>query len=224
VNTTPLPYDATELEAVSGTYQLLGRLWAREVDVSLYEMLDSTETRELFVAAGGKLPKANDLTSAAEVETFLEQLAIEYCELFIGPKKHLPPFQSVWQTGQFQSPAIESMRDFIDVTNFSINENASTLMSDHLAVQLSVMAHLCELMTTDQRPELLEIAQHFFARHLTWHAGLVDGVVQRNVSDFYSSVAKITGDFLEQEQAIWLTPIREAVQESDRPADEDSAN
>ncbi|MFT5526406.1 MAG: TorA maturation chaperone TorD [Pirellulaceae bacterium] len=157
----------------------------------------------MFVAVGGKLP-ATDLAADDSIAETLEQLAIEYCVLFVGPKNHLPPFQSVWQTGQFQSQAISSMHDFMDVVNFTTTEDSATSMPDHLAVQLSVMAHLCTLMKTDQRPELIEIAQQFFARHLTWQVDLVDEVIQRDNSEFYGSVAEMTREFLSQEQSIWL--------------------
>ncbi len=196
MNATPLPYDFQELAAISGTYRLLARLWYREVDAELLELLNSPEARELFSSVGGALPG-----NETSMDEWIETLAIEYCQLFIGPKGHLPPVQSVWLAGQFQSQAVSSMQDFFDVANY---QPFDAVVPDHLGVQLDLMAQLCELAATDRRDELVEVLQQFFLRHLTWPTALIEGVIQRDASDFYCSVATITQEFLRQEQAIWL--------------------
>ena len=196
LNATPLPYDIQELVAISGTYRLLARLWLREVDVELLELLSSPEACQLFSSVGGQLPP--DDQSAQEA---IEQLAIEYCHLFIGPKNHLPPVQSVWQSGQFQSQAVGSMRDFFEVANYQFE---GSNVPDHLGVQLDVMAQLCESAAAEQRDEHVDVLRQFYLRHLTWPSRLIDGVLQRDGSAFYRSVAEVTREFLQQEQAIWL--------------------
>lgn len=69
----------------------------------------------------------------------VEQLAIDYCQLFIGPADHLPPFQSVWQSGQFHGSTTASMREFVDPVGY---EATAGIMLDHPGVQLGIMGHV----------------------------------------------------------------------------------
>ena len=80
-----------ESAARSGLYRLLGRLWLREMDQDALRELGRPPLCDSFVNAGGVLPTNDDLE-------MIEQLAVDYCQLFVGPAGHLPPVQSVWQT------------------------------------------------------------------------------------------------------------------------------
>ena len=97
-----LTSSAEEAAQRSAIYSLLARLWLREVDQQLAEQLNAPPLRDLFVEAGGVLPSG--IGGGA-----LEQLAADYCQLLVGPKNHLPPYQSVWQSGQFCGTPTESM-------------------------------------------------------------------------------------------------------------------
>ena len=59
-------------------YRLLARIWMREVDRHLILELSQTPLKESFVAAGVMLPV--DAGKAT-----IEQLAIDYWQLFLGP-------------------------------------------------------------------------------------------------------------------------------------------
>jgi TorA maturation chaperone TorD len=188
---------STEAVARSGTYQLLARLWLREVDRDLARELSSPPLSDFFVAAGGVLPLDDD------DETF-EQLAIEYCRLFIGPTGHLPPYQSVWQSGQFQGTTTASMETFIDVACYDIAALPSGIMLDHLGVQLDVMAHILgQFSTSKSEPAihecLPELAQRFFATHLMWPTELLEAASRRAKTGFYCSMIMLTRGFLDSE-------------------------
>ena len=118
-------------------YRLLARIWIREVDRNLILELSLSPLKESFVAAGVMLPV--DAGKAT-----IEQLAIDYCQLFLGPKDHFPPCQSVWQTGQFQSEVVTSVRNFIEISNYPEQHIPDGVMLDHLGVQLDVMGHLLD--------------------------------------------------------------------------------
>jgi TorA maturation chaperone TorD len=193
-----LSMSSAEAAARSGTYRLLARLWLREVDRELLRKLCSPPLCDSFVEAGGILP-------AGDNEWTIEQLAIDYCQLFIGPANHLPPFQSVWQSGQFQGAAIASMEKFVEVVGYDTDALPSGTMLDHLGVQFDVMGHILDQIPTCQSeqesPERAwEIAHCYFAMHLTWPAKLLEVAAPRATTEFYRSIFMLTCAFLDDER------------------------
>ena len=183
-----------EAVALAGVYQLLARLWLREVDEQLLADLSRPPLRDVFTAAGGTLPKHVDTAT-------LEELAVDFCQLFIGPANHLPPYQSVWQAGQFQSSPTEPMRRYTDWLGY----DADGVMLDHLGVQCDVMSRLLGSAPLAMKAtgELLRLAGTYFDLHLAWAFPLLESAVQRAETDFYQSTIRLTRDFLTSERAFW---------------------
>ena len=73
----------------ANVYGLLARLWIAEIDESILEQLRDGELADAWNELGGFLPQGDS------VESIIDDLAIEYCGCFLGPKGHLPPHQSV---------------------------------------------------------------------------------------------------------------------------------
>lgn len=182
-----------ESAARSGMYGLLGRLWLREIELGFLRELCAPPLHDSFTEAGGVLPPR------ADSET-IEQLAVDYCQLFVGPANHLPPIQSIWQTGQFQSTMTTSVQTFIEIVDYPTDELPSGAMLDHLGVQLDVMAHILSHLTIsseeDQRRAVLQLAFAFFQMHLTWPNGLFEAAAARATTEFYRSTVTLTRDFL----------------------------
>jgi len=180
--------------AQSGTYRLLARLWLREVDRDLLRELRSQPLSDAYLRAGGALPASDD-------DLALEELAIDYCRLFVGPRDHLPPYQSVWQSGQFQGASAASMKSFIEIVGYDLDQLPDGIMLDHLGVQLDVMAHILAQISTWQSDaagfgQLLELADFFLTRHLRWPTELLQAARRRAATDFYRSAIMLTGNFL----------------------------
>ena len=185
---------ADELASLAGTYRLLARTWIREVDEQFLTFLLVPPLRDAFTAAGGVLPE-----DAAP--STLEELAVDYCQLFLGPANHLPPFQSVWQRGQFQGESAESMQHFVSVSGCE----SSGLMLDHLGVQLDVMGRLLDFGSESVQhfDEVVDLAATYYAQHLNWAAPLFDLAINRAATDFYRSTIRMTRDFLSSEATFW---------------------
>lgn len=183
--------------ARSGTYRLLARLWLREVDRDLLRELRSQPLSDAYVQAGGTLPASDD-------DHTNEELAIDYCRLFVGPSDHVPPYQSVWQSGQFQSASAASMKSFIDIVGYDTDQLPHGMMLDHLGVQLDVMGHIFGQISTSQADavhfgQVLELANLFLTRHLQWPAELIQAAMRQAATDFYRSSIMLTGNFLGSE-------------------------
>lgn len=183
-----------QYQSISDLYSLLARLWINEVDKDLLLSIQDSPLAETL-----QIP--NDF--AADTVA-IDQLAVEYCELFIGPREHLPPYQSVWQEGQLQSHITDSVRSFADA--IGQRELPNDAMPDHLGVQLWIMSKITALLSTntDSKNELPNVAAEFFARHLTWPARLLNAAQSKATSGFYQAITKLTADLLESEKEHWV--------------------
>lgn len=184
------------LLATANTYRLLSRLWLREVDQELTTLLNAEPLRSAYLDVGGTLPPTRNAP--------LDFLAQDFCQLFIGPQNHLPPVQSVWTSGTFQSDTADSMRIYLQILRDG-NEHS---IVDHLGVQLYVMATVLEHAATAEQDEVRQtiasIATRFFAEHLAWPSGLIKCARDQAKSDFYESLMRVTADFLSQESTYWV--------------------
>ena len=188
-------------EEVRRIYRMLGRLWSREVDDSLLRALLSHPIRDSLVAAGLMLP-------ASCTDVVREELAVEYCRLFVGPSGHLPLFQSVWQSGRYNGPAVRSMEQFIEMMHYEPADYAAGLMVDHLGVQLDVAGHLLsQLASSEQALETVastrEIFSCYLSSHLLWSIDLLESAAHRATSGFYRSAVQLTRNFLLSEWQVW---------------------
>ena len=191
---------STEAAARSAMYGLLARFWLREADLEFLSQLGASPLRDAFVEAGGVLPSGNG-------DAAIEQLAIDYCRLFVGPTDHLPPHQSVWQGGQFYGTSIESMRQYMDLVRYDADRLPPGMMLDHLGVQLDVMGHTLGQTSTwpsgvDSQNAAAELAHLFFVKHLQWPTDLLEIAANRASTDFYRSAILLTGCFLRSETMV----------------------
>lgn len=181
--------------ARSNIYRLLARLWQREVNTDLLRVLRTPALSEAFVAVGGVLPDDDSAT--------IEQLAIDYCQLFVGPTNHLPPFQSVWEIGQLDGTRTVSMQQFCEIVGYDTNQLPSGMLLDHLGVQLDVMAHILQLVSEcehDHLEDLLELGRCYFFEHLLWTTDLLAAAEAQAATEFYRSLAMLTHQFLDSEK------------------------
>jgi len=206
-----LEADTDQLKALSQFYQLLSRVWLNEADAALLELLQSPDVRPLFEEAGGRLPTESENPEERQTEEqqkVLDELAIDYCRLLLGPRGHFPPYQSVWQTGQFQGTAVTGMREFIGLLACEPALGVCDTMPDHLAVQLRVMGVIADRMATAEAPAaralLVDVARGYFERHLSWPQELLESVAKNAETDFYRSVAQMTEAFLQTERTAWF--------------------
>jgi len=187
-----------EFTALAGFYQLLQRLWQYEVDAPLLAQLQDGPLAE--VARELEIP-LDDGPS----DNILEELAVSYCQLLIGPANHVPPYQSVWTDGQFQSEATASMQSYLDIVG---EQPDDSLLVDHIGIQLQVMMRIVSELAaaqpgSERYGELQALACRFYHEHLTWPKKFLATAQQSTDSSFYRAVARITADFLTQEEQYW---------------------
>ena len=175
-----MPQSTFYLGEISG---LLGRLWLREVDTATMQALSSPSFWDLYESLGGFVPE--DLGAES-----IEKLAVEYCELLIGPKGHISPVQSVWAANQLQSGTSAAMNRFFELV---LGYQAQSNLSDHLGVQLDFAG---VLLQSDE--EAAQGVLNLFAQqHLNWAYNFLDKVETQTDSDFYLGLARVTRSMID---------------------------
>ncbi|WP_017559102.1 TorD/DmsD family molecular chaperone [Nocardiopsis baichengensis] len=128
--------EARELQAAVSVLHLASRLFAREVD-------DRAHRRLLSVASPPLLPSED----AVPQEALLDELAAEFCRLFIGPDPACPPYASV-HLGRVKSGgrSAQAMEDFLNHRGLSadISPGDAIVDADHISIQLALLGHLLQ--------------------------------------------------------------------------------
>ena len=174
---------------LASVYDLLSTFWSKELSISQLQKLCEPELRNAVEKLGGVVPdKATD--------DVVEALAVEYCRLFIGPKNHLPPVESVWAGGQFQTSTVASVQRFYEMlSGFRPRVN----IADHLGAQLEFMGQLFQQAGMQENSDAYtDVAQQFFNKHLTWTEPFLDRVIESAELDFYRGLANVTKLFLNE--------------------------
>ncbi len=185
----------TNLER-GAVYGLLARLWQSELNRDLLTNLQEDELRRSYEVVGGYVPP-----SAASDE--LDQLAMDFCQLFIGPNGHFPPYQSVWIEGRFESKTVASLREYVEILGDAGDWSLNNPL-DHFAVELDMMSFILiaksKINDLSDQQDALVLASCFFHDHLVWAIPLCEAAHKRSETEFYQRLTKLTGDFIQEEQ------------------------
>ncbi|MDA0590455.1 MAG: molecular chaperone TorD family protein [Planctomycetota bacterium] len=180
-----------DLAARAGVYELLSRLWLYEVDAELLSELTDGLLAAAWSELGGPSIEASQL----------EDLATEYCRLFVGPRDQVAPFQSVWETGQHGGQAVASMRECLEL----LSEPVAKLeeIPDHLGVQLLLMGVFLRCLAGDPDSEdLQDVVEGFAEEHLRWPAEMLDAATAKSEMPFYRFLIAATRQFLAGEHKL----------------------
>ena len=192
---------ADELRGIAMVYRLLGRFFSSELDEATWSLLLEPPTFEVLRELGIQPPER---LAGSSVEEQLEDLAIDFCQLFVGPKDHLIPVHSVWSEGRYDASAAQSLSQFLAAIGVRDPRQDSAMPVDHLGNQLTLMSQLLERQAEgingeDNETPWDQIAQQFSERFLRWPGPLLKQMESKAESEFYQSLAGVTYRFLEAE-------------------------
>ena len=172
--------------STAAALRLFASVFQREVDGPLLRQLVARKQDLSDILGGDPLAELdlNDTDKAMKV------LAVEYCGLFIGPRGHLPPTESVVRgEGQFWGPSTLAVAEFYRSVGIQVAEDEKTL-PDHISMELDCLATLLE---TDRHAD----AARFAGGHLVqWMGELTEHVNRRASIPFYLVWAKALAAFL----------------------------
>lgn len=170
------------LSELATVFNLFGRVWLREIDESFLLQLQTCET---------ELQTCGVATHELQVDQ-LSRLAVDYCQLLIGPRGAISPLQSVAETGLMEGDVVASMREMLAYQKRTV---CDTVMVDHLGFQLQTMGGILESVTqsaSENQDDLRHYAETFFAQHLAWGRAWSRRVAKQAQTDFYRSAASVT--------------------------------
>ena len=194
----------------SNIYGLLAAIYRREITSDFLKQLKDPSMTGVFSALGIKLN--NGFLKKPEHE-LLENLAVEYARLFIGPGKHISPHESVHhkredgQWGQLWGSSTAEVKKIIESAGLSY-QSEYTGLPDHISVELEFMQQVTlaeEKAWEDGDKNLalscLENEKKFIEAHLAgWIPDFCDKIINGAELPFYRVMAELTQKFIEFEK------------------------
>ncbi len=195
----------------SNIYGLLATVYSQEVTSDLLHKMKETQLLELLSELGHW---SEDSFFQKPEGELLEDLAVEYARLFVGPGKHISPHESVHhpredgQWGQLWGKSTADVKKFIEAAGFHYESEYKGL-PDHIGVELEFMEHVtrreAKAWAENEEDRALycrEIEKEFFDEHLGhWIPIFCEKVTGEAELTFYRDIAVLTKSFLESEKA-----------------------
>ena len=194
----------------SNVYGLLASVYRQEVTADLLDQVKDPQFLGVLSDLGIQL--ANDFLQNP-AEELLDQLAVEYAGLFLGPGGHISPHESVHhqrgdrQSGLLWGESTAEVKRFIESTGLSYDPEYKGL-PDHISVELEFMQQLTLREEQAWREEdedgalnCLKIQKKFIQEHLIrWIPTFCEKVIGETELSFYREMAALTKNFIEFEK------------------------
>ncbi|MDH3671236.1 MAG: molecular chaperone TorD family protein [Gammaproteobacteria bacterium] len=193
--------------AVSHLHGFLATVFRQEVSAEFLRQLRSDEMRATLEAGDADLGER--VFDGPENEV-LEELAVEYAALFLGPGGHISPHESIYAeagTGSLWGKETVAVKRYVEGLGFQYDKQYAGI-PDHISVELELMSELARRESVawengdkDQAANCLEYQQEFVRDHLsTWVYTFCDKVVTTTQLPFYRETARLLADFLGGEE------------------------
>ncbi|MDP6787367.1 MAG: molecular chaperone TorD family protein [Rhodospirillales bacterium] len=206
VAVTPEALARTAVER-SNLYGFLASVFREEVSAGLLKSIKEPEFLGALSESGVDIE--TDFLDRPE-EQVLEDLAIEYKALFLGPGGHVSPYESAQiegGSGLLWGPETIAVKRYIETAGFHYKPDYHGL-PDHIGVELEFMAELAGKEAAAWRDgdvakasNCLQFEHEFLADHLgAWAPAFCRQTTERAELSFYRDVARLTADFLAAEK------------------------
>ncbi len=139
-------------------------------------------------------------------DKLLDDLAVEYTRLFLGPGKHISPYESVWHKdyGMLWGKTTSEVKAFIESLGLKYSTGWSGL-PDHIGVELELLQKLTgrEKEAWEHKEEktayqCVEIEKRFIDEHIIqWIPEFCQKVIEESSFNFYRQMALLTQQFID---------------------------
>jgi TorA maturation chaperone TorD len=193
----------------SDIYGLLATVYRQEITSDFLEQIRAPQFLGALSVLG--VEGIDDLIQKPGAE-LLEDLAVEYSYLFLGPGKHVSPHESVHhqredgQWGKLWGASTVEVKKFIEATGLSYSDDFKGL-PDHISVEFEFMQQLTlreeqawKDEDADKATACRQVEKKFIEEHLIrWIPNFCDKVIQEAELPFYHAIAALTRSFIEFE-------------------------
>lgn len=204
--------------ARSNVYGFLAGVYRAEPNAPFLSLLKDPEFTGFLEDLGASL--GEDFINSPDAK-LLEDLAVEYTRLFIGPGPRISPYESLHvDTGNPKDNELYSLRTvkvkkFIEGAGLAYDENFTGL-PDHISAEFEFMQRITEKEAEawtggddELAADILKIEKRFHDQHLTqWIPGFCDKVIDFAEHSFYREMAAVTKGFLDYENMNLTSPRR----------------
>ncbi|MBI4654646.1 MAG: molecular chaperone TorD family protein [Nitrospirae bacterium] len=194
----------------SNIYALLATIYYKEVDPAFLKQIKNPGF--LGVLSDMVFQLKDDILQKPE-DKIIEDLAVEYTRLFLGPGKHISPHESIHHErsdgdwGRFWGKDTVLVKKFIETAGLEYRSEF-TGMPDHISVELEFMHKAAEQEAqawkennSDGALYCLKMQKKFVDEHLIkWIPKFCDKVISQAELSFYREMAKLTKGFVEFEK------------------------
>ena len=192
-------------QQVGHLYGFLASLYRAELTQQQLDALRQPEMAAMLTAAGIDLQGAFWTQSD---EQLLEELAVEFTALFLGPGGHISPHESVQieEHGGYWGDATTAVRRFITETGIEYDSGYNGI-PDHISVELEFLGELARREglawgrgDTAAAGNCLAYQRDFLDEHLgRWVEEFCTRVVETAELSLYRDVAQVTAEFVRSE-------------------------
>ncbi|MCU7873795.1 MAG: molecular chaperone TorD family protein [Candidatus Thiodiazotropha sp. (ex Lucinoma borealis)] len=200
---------ADNAKSRSDIYGLMSTVFREEPSRGLIKEMRSPRLSETFTGLGVELGERFYTEPESKV---VEELAIEYTRLFIGPGPHISAHESIFSemdgdTGGLWGVKTVAVKKFIETTGLDYGKDFTGL-PDHISVELEFMQKLAEwetdmwLQQDRKRAEhCLTVQRKFLEQHLfCWVNQFCDAVINQAEIPFYRAMAELSKQYMEFER------------------------
>jgi TorA maturation chaperone TorD len=191
----------------SNIYGLLAVIFRAEIEKPLLQHLKKPEL--LYVLSDMGIELGDDFSNRPE-DDLIENLAVEYTRLFLGPAKHISPHESVHHKrddgdwGSLFGADTVAVKNFIEASGLEYKSQYRGL-PDHISVELELMQQAAgrEAQAREENDiegvfYCLSIEKRFIEEHLRqWVPVFCNKIISEAEMSFYREIAKLTKHFVE---------------------------
>ncbi len=206
---TPRNDMAEMATARANVYGLLANVFREEPSEALLSKLGEPEFSGALHALDLSL---DEMFENASHEQLVEDLALEFTRLFIGPGSHISPHESMHREARFGeqkslwSAQTVAVKKFMAAAGLKADDSFSG-MPDHFSAEFEFMQRLllkeAEAWANEDRElgaNILTIEKRFYEEHLSqWVSNFCDRVIEAAEHSFYRQFSEITKGFLDYE-------------------------
>ena len=189
----------------SNIYGFLSSMFREEISAERLSQIKDPAIKEVLSEMGIQY----DIFSKKDQDQLLEDLAVEYTRLFLGPDKHISPHEAVHHQrddgdwGVHWGGSTVDVKKFIETTGLEYKQEYSG-MPDHISVELDFMKEAAgreakALEEKDWEGALYcqKMEKKFIYDHLIkWIPAFCDKIITQAEISFYGDLADVTKDFI----------------------------
>ena len=188
-------------EQRTNIYGFLSIVYLQEPDREFIKSLRESNISDVLNGADLHFEEQNDVS-----DKFLNGLVLEYTRLFVGPGRHISPYESVYRDNEnaLWSETTAEVKNFIESSGLEYS-GSWTGLPDHIGVELEFMQrityHEKEAWSCGDKETTilcLELEKKFIDEHLSqWVPVFCDKVRKETRVAFYGEMAEFTCQFIE---------------------------